>query len=63
MWRSVEFKREFAVSYTRYVTTLVALAWISTVFNLLLAAVMIAVPAQAMLLECMLGDCLLLVWC
>ena len=43
VWRSVELKREFSVSYTRYVTTLVALAWISTVLNLLLATVMIAV--------------------
>ena len=42
VWCSVELKRDFAVSHTRYVTTLVAFSWISTVLYLLLAAVMIA---------------------
>ena len=43
VYRSVELKRRYDVPHTRYVTTLVAVAWLSTALNLALASILIAV--------------------
>ena len=42
LYRSVELKDRYGVPHTRYLTTLVAVAWLSTALNLLLVTALIA---------------------
>ena len=41
VYRSVALKQQFGISYTRYVTTLIAVGWLSTTLNLWLAWLLI----------------------
>ena len=43
VYRSVALKQQFAVSYTRYITTLIAVGWLSTTLNIWIAWLLIVV--------------------
>jgi len=41
VYRSIALKQQFSISYTRYITTLIAVGWISTTINICLAWLLI----------------------
>jgi len=43
VYRSIELKQKYSISYTRYISSFTSLAWMDTSINLIIAAMIIAV--------------------